>query len=269
MKDEFEQAIARAYSSKLRIEHRGDKAVILKSVDAQERKNELAFHDLLAELGMPSMHVVEEGEDLVIDFIAGAQTLGDEETPEQYKRLGQALRALHSHEYPSAFIIESDGTYTEIGWSEFLKRQVDYGVTRQREQEGLSDALVERISSAVSLDVHPDRITPIHGDMHVNNALLKDGKVFLFDKADHIFAGDPLYDLALFGITLPGIYDVGSEVERDKGLMEALIAGYGSDFLADRDAFDRYVLLRAIERWPNPFEEEIPELVEVVLEKFK
>lgn len=269
MKNEFERAIERAYSSKLRIEHRGDKAIILKSVDAQERKNELAFHALLAELGMPSMHVVEEGEDLVIDFIADAETLGDAETPEQYERLGRALQALHSREYPSAFVIESDGSHREISWSEFLKQQVDYGVIRQHERAGLSDELVDNISSVVSTGVHPDRITPIHGDVHANNVLSKDGALFLFDKADHIFAGDPLYDLALFGITLSGIYDVGSEARRDKSLMEALIAGYGSDFLSDCDMFDRYVLLRAIERWPNPFEDEIPALVQVILEKLK
>ncbi len=126
-----------------------------------------------------------------------------------------------------------------------------------------------RLSSVIATDTNPDRFTPIHGDMHANNALSKDGELFLFDKADNIFAGDPLYDLALFGITLPGIYEVGSEVARDKDLMKALITGYGSDFLSDRDVFDRYVLLRAIERWPNPFEEEIPDLVQVILERFK
>ncbi len=120
---EFERAIGRAYSSKLRIEYRGDKAVILKTVDAQERKNELAFHALLIELDMPNMHIIEEGEDLLIDFIAGAETLGDTETPEQYEKFGQSLRTLHSREYPSAFVIESTGAQREIDWSEFLKQQ--------------------------------------------------------------------------------------------------------------------------------------------------
>ena len=269
MKNEFERAIERAYASKLRIEHRGDKAVILKSVDAQERKNELTFHALLAELGMPNMHVVEEGEDLVIDFIAGAETLGDAETPEQYERLGKALRTLHSREYPSAFLIDADGIQREIDWNDFLKRQTEYSAARQKEKQGLNDEVVNRIVTAISTDAHPDKFTPIHGDMHANNALSKDDDLFLFDKVDNIFAGDPLYDLALFGITLPGIYDVGTAVERDQELMQALIDGYGSDFLSDRDKFDRYVLLRAIERWPNPFEEEIPELVQSILEKLK
>lgn len=265
MKNEFERAIERAYSSKLRINHRGNKAVLLKSVDAQERKNEIAFHNLLAELGMPRMHIVEDGEDLVIDFILDAETLGDTETPEQYEKLGKALRKLHSREYAKPFLIDHAGIQKNIAWNTFLKQQVEYGANRQKERQGLTDEMVNRITSIITADIHLDRVTPIHGDIHANNVLSKNGKLFLFDKADHIFAGDPVYDLALFGITLPGVYGVGAEIERDQALMESLLFGYGSDFLSNREIFDRYVLLRAIERWPNPFEKEIPELVQVIL----
>ena len=52
----FEEAIQKAYSSKLRIEAKGDRNVILKSVDGQKRKNEIAFHALLKELGLAYMH---------------------------------------------------------------------------------------------------------------------------------------------------------------------------------------------------------------------
>ncbi|MFH1089409.1 MAG: phosphotransferase [Candidatus Uhrbacteria bacterium] len=269
MKNEFERAIERAYASKLRVEHRGGKAVILKSVAAQERKNELAFHTLLAELGMPNMQVAEEGNDLVVDFIADAETLGDEETPERYEQLGRSLRILHFREYPNPFIVERDGTRRELDWNTFLNQQVQYGIARQKEREGLGQDLIKRIVAVISVGAKPERITPIHGDLHANNVLLKNDNLYLFDKADNIFSGDPLYDLALFGITLPGIYGVGSEVVHDQRLAQALIAGYGSDFLSDRDTFDRYVLLRAIERWPNPFEKEIPELVQVILGRFK
>jgi len=269
LEQQFEKAMQQAYSSKLRIEHRGDKAVILKSVDAQERKNELAFHTLLHELGMPRMNVVEEGEDLVIDFITDAETIGDEETPERYEQFGSALRVLHSREYPHAFVIEADGTQRELDWNTFLKQQVQYGVGRQKEKEGLDDDVMNHVIAALSVNVTPEKFVPVHGDLHVNNILLKDEDLFLFDKVDHVFSGDPLYDMALFGITLPGIFGVGSEIERDENLLKALVAGYGSDFMSDRPTFDRYVLLRAIERCPNPFEEEIPELVQVILKRYK
>ncbi|MFA4846029.1 MAG: phosphotransferase [Patescibacteria group bacterium] len=266
---EFEKAIQRAYSSKLRIERRGDRAVILKSVQSQERKNEMAFHALLKELQLPSMTIIEEGEDLAINFIEGAETLGDCETPERYEQLGRVLRLFHSQEYPSPFWVDADGIQHDIDWETFLRQQIARGVTRQRERNGLEPGTVDRIVATLSIAPRPKRITPVHGDLHVNNVLLKEERLYLFDKADCIFAGDPLYDLSLFGITLPGVYGVGVEVERDKSLMRALAQGYGEDFLADYETFDRYVLLRAMERWPNPFEQEIPELVKAILDRNK
>lgn len=261
------KAIAKAYSSKLRIEQRDGKTVIIKSVDAQERKNEIAFHELSRKLGMPFMEIHEERTDLVITFLEHSETLGDSETLERYLQLGRALKTLHAQEYPAPFWIDAQGEKHAIEWTDFIKKQIEYGRARQQERQGISTNTVQRVIEIIAQIPRPRRVVPIHGDLHANNVLIQGDHMYLFDKADHIFAGDPMYDLSLFGITLPGIYGIGTQTKKDTELMNALMESYGENILNDRDTFDRYVLLRALERWPNPFEQEIPELVKTILER--
>lgn len=261
------KVIEKAYSSKLRIEQRDNKTVIIKSVDAQECKNEIAFHELLRQLEMPFMEIHEEQNELVITFLENSETLDDSETPERYIQLGKALKTLHAQEYQAPFWIDAQGEKHAIKWADFIKKQIKYGRTRQQERQSMSEEVVERIAKAITHIKQPQKTVPIHGDLHANNVLIQDDRMYLFDKADQIFAGDPMYDLSSFGITLPGIYGIGTQTEKDAELMNALMEGYGENILNDRATFDRYVLLRALERWPNPFEQEIPELVNTILER--
>ncbi len=261
------KVIERAYSSKLRIEERDGKTVIIKSVDAQERKNEIAFHELLHQLGMPFMEVHEEQMDLVITFLEDSETLGDSETRERYIQLGRALKTLHAQEYQAPFWIDAQGEKHAIEWMDFIKKQIEYCRARQQERQGISKNTVQRVIEIIAQIPRSRRVVPIHGDLHANNVLIQDDRMYLFDKADQIFVGDPMYDLSLFGITLPGIYGIGAQTEKDTELMNALMEGYGENILNDRETFDRYALLRALERWPNPFEQEIPELVNTILER--
>lgn len=266
---EHKKALEKAHSSQVRIEKRDDRDVLIKSVDARERKNEIAFHALLHELGLPSMNLREVNEELVIDFIEGAKTLGDVETVENYQRLGEMLRALHSKTYLEPFLLDDNGNKQPLDWQTFLSRCISTGKKRQEERGGFSESIIDRMREVIQNIPEPKKITPIHGDLHGNNVLLKNDQLYLFDKADQVFAGDPLYDLSLFGITLPGIYGIGSHGERDIEMMKAFVEGYGEDFMKDRMTFDRYVLLRSFERWPNPFETEIPMIVERILKNNK
>ncbi len=263
------KAIEKAYSSKLRTEQRDGKTVIVKSIDTQERKNEIAFHELLHQLGMPYMEIHEEQTDLIITFLENAETLADTETPEQYIQLGRALKTLHTQEYQSPFWIDAQGEKRVIGWADFMRKQIEYGRARQQERKGISKDTVQRAVEILRKIPPAQRNVPIHGDLHANNVLIQDDRIHLFDKADHIFSGDSMYDLSLFGITLPGLYGIGTRLHKDVELMNALMEGYGKDILSDRETFDRYVLLRALERHPNPFEQEIPELIHALFERLE
>lgn len=101
--------------------------------------------------------------------------------------------------------------------------------------------------------------------MHQNNVLLpiQGTDVYLIDKGSAIIAGDPLYNLALVAMNLPGFFVCGDR--GDEAFFQAFIEGYGVNFTSDRRRFDGYVLLRSLERWPNKHELEIPAIVEVIL----
>ena len=143
-------------------------------------------------------------------------------------------------------------------------------MARQKERDGFSQDVVSEMKEIVSARAvgYSGEPSLIHGDLHANNVLIKGVDLYVFDNADQIMAGDPMYDLSILAITLPGaLYGVGDDVDRDKPLMAAFIEGYGSDFTQDKDLLDAYVLLRCLERWPNPFEQEIPQIADGILKK--
>ncbi|HBU28181.1 TPA: hypothetical protein DEB00_03635 [Candidatus Uhrbacteria bacterium] len=266
-KDRY-SGLAKAYSSQLLIEWQDGKEVIVKQVEPQERESELYFQAQLQSLGLSAMEMYSDPRGLIILFIPDAQTLGDKETPELYERLGHTLRLLHAREFDRCFFIDASGNEQEYPWADFVQHTLAAGRDRQNKMQGLSTDTVERITGKLGLEQLSCIGTPrlLHGDLHANNVLIHQDDLYVFDKADQMMAGDPMYDMALFAITLPGaLYGVGNEVERDKKFLDALIRGYGFDFSADRGRLDAYVLLRALERCPNPFEPEIPEIVDRIL----
>lgn len=256
--------LRKAYSSKLRIELQNGKEYIIKQVDAQEAESELFFQNQLKTIGLSAMEMVRHDEGLAVLFISDAQTLGDNETPELYEKLGAELRRLHEVTFAEPFVIDAAGERQEISWIDFIHSRLDFATARQAKDDGLNQGIIKECKKKILEVISKQTEFPclIHGDLHANNVLIKDSNLYIFDKASQIMTGDPMYDLALFGITLPGaVYKVGNDIARDKLLMVAFIKGYGTDFTRNRDIFDAYVLLRCLERWPNPFEKEIPEIV--------
>jgi len=266
--DDKYNGLKKAYSSPLRIEERDGVDVIIKRADAQESRSEIFFQDQLKRIGLPAMEMELDDDGLAVLFIPDAETLGDNETPERYKWLGAELRKMHAATFDAPFFIDANGQKQEIRWDQFIKDSLELAVARQKERDGFSEGLVSQMEETVltrAVDFS-GKSSLLHGDLHANNVLIKGSDLYVFDNADQIMAGDPMYDLSLFAITLPGaIYEVGNDVDRDTSLMEALIDGYGYDFTKDKDVLDTYVLLRSLERWPNPFEQKIPQISDVIL----
>jgi len=265
----MKNGLEKAYSSSLKMDQRDHGRVVVKTVDAKERKNETFFHKKMSEMGLPSMSIHEEGEAIVLDFIENAETLGDNETADNYRLFGEAVRKMHAVKFNHPFYIDQEGKHNEIFWGTFIEHCLIEGSDRQnKNSNGLEKNIVDRITAAINPSGigDTDRSVLIHGDLHANNALIKDQNIILFDKGDQIVAGDPMYDLALIVIDLPGaIYKLGEKIEEDANLLEAFIEGYGTDFTADRQKLQAYILLRALERWPNPFEKEIPDIINTIL----
>jgi fructosamine-3-kinase len=268
MHDDRHSGLKKAYSSKLRIEEREGKEVIIKEVGAQEAQSELFFQHQLKSIGLPFMEAEFDAQGLAVTFIPDAQTLGDDETPELYKRLGIELRKVHNVTFDAPFFVDADGQRRKVTWSQFIENDVESAVVRQKERNGLDVNVVKQSTQIVlkKTTAFAGKSSLLHGDLHANNVLVKGSDLFIFDKADQIMAGNAMYDLSLFAITLPGaLYGIGDNITRDKALLAAFIEGYGSDFTTNRDLLDAYVLLRCLERWPNPFEQEIPTIVKSIL----
>jgi fructosamine-3-kinase len=265
-----QDGLEKAYSSTLRMETRSHGRVVVKAVDARERKNEIYFHECMREAGLPSMKIKEEGEASVIDFVENAITLGDNETMDNYLALGNTVKIMHATTYDCPFYIDEKGQRVNMDWQDFIVERISCGRGRQRgDGSGFNPEtitkIIEFIENAGIKSVKSSVL--LHGDLHANNVLLKKTKVFLFDKADQIVAGDPLYDLSLISINLPGaIFGLGENTDQDTQLLEAFIKGYGTDFTVDETKLQAYVLLRSLERWPNPFEKEIPDIVKKILD---
>ena len=265
----MKNGLEKAYSSSLKMDQRDHGRVVVKTVDAKERKNETFFHKKMSEMGLPSMSIHEEGDAIVLDFIENAETLGDNETADNYRLFGEAVRKMHAVKFNHPFYIDQEGKHNEIFWGTFIEHCLIEGSDRQnKNSNGLEKNIVDRITAAINPSGigDTDRSVLIHGDLHANNALIKDQNIILFDKGDQIVAGDPMYDLALVAINLPGaIYKLGTQIEKDIKLLKAFIEGYGIDFTPDTQKLEAYILLRALERWPNPFEKEIPDIINAIL----
>ncbi len=247
--------LEKAYSSHVRFERREGGDVVIKSVGLRARFGELNFHRTMKAHGLPAMNAVIDGDELVLDFIPNAQTLGDCETPENFEKFGQAVRAMHKISFSAPSYFSEDGARADIRWNEFIEKTIEFGWQRQRDRSGFLEAESTRIVNAIKSHafVEPKVVSLLHGDLHPNNVLFADNQTILFDTADWIASGDKLYDLALIAL------DASNEN------LQAFMKGYGEDFTKNIDELNVYILLRALERHPNKFETKIPQIVEKLL----
>jgi len=262
-----EANLNKAYSSKLSlVEHDGRKFV-KKDVDAEELQNELFFYYALKQAGLNSLEAIQEKDSLLIEFIESS-TLQDGETVDWYFIFGSFVRKMHDITFPAPFMIEGNGTHLEMVWNIFIENQIQGGLLRQDERSGFSEEMSERIAKGIRERLSENFSSCsslLHCDLHQNNVLVHNQKLFLIDKGSAIAAGDPLYDIALVAISLPGSILETNEMQR--GLFKSFLNGYGSDTIKTQKRFEGYILLRALERWPNPFEQEIPDIVEKILQE--
>lgn len=260
----IQDCLEKAYSSQMHLERRSNAYVVIKKVSTRERKNEIFFHEQMCRAGLPSMIVHEEGENLVLDYIKNAKTLGDQETEKNYYKFGQAVKSMHQITFNSPMRIDESAHQVSISWKDFIQNILG----QKHNQSGFDKQIIFQSVKLIkdSKIENSNFASLLHGDLHANNILLKNGKIIIFDKGDQIAAGDPLYDLALITINLPGaVFNLGKEIDHDKLLLKAFIKGYEIDFTKDKKKLDAYTLLRSIERWPNPFEKEIPDIVTNIL----
>ena len=249
------------HSSTARLEKRGKKTFVVKTLTPTELHNELFFYFELKRAKLSKLETFAENGELFVEYKDKAKTLSEKASPKAYEAFGAFMRQVHSINFLTPLIIDQRGKEKATTWSKVIDRCLEEG----EKGKGFSASTIKKakdviLKSGVKIYNHPAAL--LHCDIHQNNVLLDKG-LTLIDAGSAVAAGDPLYDLALLTIVLPG--SVYLKKKKDQQYLAAFIKGYGMDFTKDRQRFDAYVLLRCLERWPNAFEKEIPKIVEVIL----
>lgn len=253
--------ITKVETPNVRIEKQGRKEFVVKALSAEERHNELFFYRELKRAKLSQLEAFEQDGELWVEYKKNATTLGSKESVKAYEQFGAFMRAIHAIHFLTPLLIDSKGTEKPMVWSKVM----DLSLKEAARRKGFNATVTKKalkVIEASGIRTYTGQASLLHCDTHQNNVLIDD-KVLLIDKGSLAAAGDPLYDLAMLAIVLPG--SIYLNKKKDREYLKAFIKGYGSDFIADRKRFDAYVLLRCLDRWPNAFEKEIPEIVKKIL----
>ncbi len=252
-----------------------NKFYILKTAETEDIWNEKDFLKTLKDNKMPSLQVYENPQlkenQLLLEYIPESKGI-EWSNPADVEKWGTTVRKMHSITFDKPFKINGENQKEVLEWNLHLKKVLDGAINDQLEVEnGLDNILLEKIRDYVykRLDFRLSNVTLIHGDLHDGNTLIKDGEVVLYDKSSELFAGDPLYDLTIIMTHFPnGTYvnsDNGKD-SKDVELLEAFMKGYGEDFVrTQKERLDLYLVIRALDRYPNPFESFNKQIIENII----
>ena len=76
--------LQKAHTSDVSLEYRNGQAVVIKRISKQARQNEVFFHKVMQEHGLPCMQTHIQDDELVIDYIVEHITLEDAKYPDNY-----------------------------------------------------------------------------------------------------------------------------------------------------------------------------------------
>jgi thiamine kinase-like enzyme len=265
-----------SYGSKVELVEIDGKQYVLKTWKVEESENEKLFLKTLEENNLPFLGVINNSElksnQILLEYIEGSPKLP--KGIENFIKFGEIIRKMHDIKYNDSFIINEHGEKEVIEWSDFLKNALKRGLKKQRDEKtDLSEELLIAIESFVNnhLPIKKSEFSLLHADLHLGNLLIKNGGLVVYDKNPEIFSGDAIYDFA----TLLTHYPNGTYIQtdnpnnlHDKEVMDTLIKGYGFDFLKDdRENFDIYFIIKALLRYPSPWEIYSKEAIENIVFK--
>lgn len=252
----------------------GDEMRVLKRQSARHAAAERLFQQALQQAGMPGLRVFEHPnlgpDEVLLEYVEGSTTVARALSLQSIARFGAAIGRLHSVRSDRFMRLNGDGQLVEANWHTFLEGVVENGVTRQRETAGgLGAAVLDRIAKVLTRigAFEPKHFALAHGDLHLNNALVRGDEVVLFDAAPDVWVAPPVFDLAvIYSEAFPGARYVASEARKsDPEWMAAFLSGYGQLSAEEMAWLDHFVLVRSLRRYPNPFVPDLLSTIEVAL----
>jgi thiamine kinase-like enzyme len=248
----------------------GDETLALKRQSPRHAMAERLFQQALRQAGLPSLRIVDHPElgpdEILLEYVEGSTTVGRALSLPSIERWAAALGKLHAVRSSRFVELGNASQLAETNWSDFLKRVVRTGLARQRQRkDGLDTAILDRIEAVLSsLDTfEPKNFALAHGDLHLNNALIRGDEIVLFDKAPDVWVAPAVFDLAVvYSEAFPGArYGKSAARASDHDRLAAFIFGYDSLPVDETIWLDHFVLVRSLSRYPNPF---VPDLLSII-----
>lgn len=248
----------------------GDAMRVLKRQSPRHAMAERLFQQALQQAGLPNLRVFEHSDlgpdQVLLEYVEGSTTVGRALSLRSIERYGAAVGRLHAIPSHRFVRLNSAGQLVAANWPDFLQRTVAKGVALQRQRaSGLDAAVLDRIEAVLANAeaFEPAYFALAHGDLHLNNALVRGDEVVLFDKAPDVWVAPPVFDLAvIYSEAFPGARYVASEARKsDPGRLAAFESGYGPLPAGGMAWLDHFVLVRSLRRYPNPF---VPDLLTTI-----
>jgi Ser/Thr protein kinase RdoA (MazF antagonist) len=162
--------------------------------------------------------------------------------------------------------LDNAGTEKPSHWPAFLQTAIDRAMDAGA-QTDLAAPLLSRIGERLETlaSYRPNGFVLAHGDLHLNNALVRGDEIVLFDKAASAWLAPPMFDLCLiYSEAFPGArYGVARGGDHER--LAAFQSGYGPLDAEDARWIDHFVLLRSLTRYPSPFVPELGDIIEAAL----
>lgn len=254
----------------------GDHPFVLKRQTARHVGAERLFQRTLADANLPSLKVIDHPrlrpDEILLEYVEASETVGRSLSLGLCERWGAAIAGLHAIR-PGGFMeLNEAASPIAASWPEFLRQTLRDGLARQRgRQDGLPSPLLDRIEMGLTalLSFHPDAFAVVHGDLHMNNALIRGDEIVLFDKAPGLWTAPQVFDIALvFTEAFPGARYLDSEARKgDAARLAAFMSGYGGLPSAQTAWIDHFALLRSLRRYPSPFVPDMLTTLEAALDR--
>lgn len=267
------------HSSEVALVEKDGQQYVFKTAKLEDIFSERQFFVELHKHGIPSLEVFEdeslESNQILLEYVRQVFPFEELCSIQNCRKWGEVVKKMHNIHYPNSFRIGLDGERINLDWGEFMKSQIDFGLQLHKERQfDISDKRLTQIQEFLDplISLQPKTYSLIHGDMHAGNFLIRNGEVILFDKSEEIFSGDLLLDLAVTMLEFPnGTYATIDDPEYtlDRDRLNTFVEGYGRNFLeSNRELLDRYVLLRAWQRFQSKFNPYNKLVVEGILVKY-
>lgn len=235
---------------------------------------ERRFQQTLSDHGLPSLRIEDcpglAPDQLLLEYVPDSPTIGGSPSLDLVRRWGEAIGRLHQIPVAEFARLDDTGQVVPGAWRDFLQARIAEAIARQRHPDSdLPAGFVDRAERHLAA-LHafaPRRFVLTHGDLHLNNALVRGGDIVLFDKPAGVWRAPAVFDLALiFSEAFPGAR-YGADRPGDDARLAAFLEGYGEVPPDELAWLDGFVLLRSLRRYPSLFVPELRAILELALDR--